>query len=169
MLGIGGVILRGHCQLLEAHENLAVHHANDVAVLNVHILDHLARELRGVGENLLFEQLARLPDGEACDIGLTGRIRAETRGRDVRILAGDDMHVAVAGKTHNLRRHLGVRGVCALPDFGFAALHGDRTVEVQLHTVRRRFPEKSGKPRCYTRMLPCRCRGGQVRSGSDIL
>lgn len=49
------------------------------------------------------------------------------------------MHVAVAGKTHNLRRHLGVRGVCALPDFGFAALHGDRTVEVQLHTVRRRF------------------------------
>ena len=139
MLGIGSVILRGHCQLLEAHENLAVHHANDVAVLNVHILDHLARELRGVGKNLLFEQLARLPDGEACDIGLAGSVGAETRGCDVRILAGDDMHVAVAGKTHNLRRHLGVRGVCALPDFGFAALHGDRTVEVQLHAVRRRF------------------------------
>ena len=167
MLGIGSVILRGHCQLLEAHENLAVHHANDVAVLNVHILDHLARELRGVGENLLFEQLARLPDGEACDIGLTGSVGAETRGRDVRILAGDDMHVAVAGKTHNLRRHLGVRGVCALPDFGFAALHGDRTVEVQLHTVRRRFQRN----RVDRRVVPecCHADAAADRSGLVLI
>ena len=51
MLGVGGVILRGHCKLLERHQNLAVHDADDAAVSDVHVFSHLPRELRRIGEN----------------------------------------------------------------------------------------------------------------------
>ena len=139
MLGVGSVILRGHCKLLERHQNLAVHDADDAAVSDVHVLDHLARDFGRVGKDLLLEKFARLPDGEARNIGLPGRIRAEARGGDVGILTGNNVYVAVAGKAQNLCRHLRVCGVRALADLCLAALHRDGTVQVQLHAVRRRF------------------------------
>ena len=45
------------------------------------------------------------------------------------------MDILVALQSHRLGGHLGVGGVGALADLGFAALHGDGAVQVQQHTV----------------------------------
>ena len=137
MLTVDGVILRGHRQLLERHEDLAVLLADDVAVHDVHAAHRLPRDLVGIFQDLLTENICGLPDGEARDVGLAGGVRAETRGRDVGVLTGLHAHVAVAGEAYRLRHHLGICRICALTDLGLAALEGHRAVEIQQHPVGR--------------------------------
>ena len=165
VLRVGGVILRGHCELLERHQNLAVHDADDAAVSDVHVFSHLARDFGRVGKDLLLEKFARLPDGEARNIGLPGRIRAEAGRGDVGILTGNNVYVAVAGKAQNLCRHLRVCGVRALADLCFAALHRDGTVQVQLHPVGRGF-KRNGINRG---VVPEGCHADAAANGAGLV
>ena len=53
VLAVRRVVLGGHGQLLQAHEHRAVLLADDVAVHDVHVVDGLAGQLGGVGQDLL--------------------------------------------------------------------------------------------------------------------
>ena len=86
MLGVRGVVLRGHRKVFQRHEHHAVALADDVAVDDVHIVDRLTGELCRVLKNFLPQERRRLADGEARDVGLAARVSAEACGRDVRIL-----------------------------------------------------------------------------------
>ena len=137
MLGMDGVILRGHGQLGQAHEHAAVGRPDDVGVDDVHVVGRLTGDLTGVVEDLLFEHLRGLPDGEACGEGLAGGVGAEARRGDVGILTGDDVDLLIVGQAEDLGAHLRVGGIRALADLGLADLQVDRAVEVQLQTAGR--------------------------------
>ena len=122
VLGMDGVILRGHGQLGQAHQHAAVGDADDVGVDDVHVISSLPRELAGVFEDLPLQQLGRLPDGEACRKGLAGGVSAEARRGHVGVLTGQNVYLFIIGQAKDLRAHLCVGCVCALTDLGFADL-----------------------------------------------
>ena len=165
MLGMYRVILGRHGQLAEAHQYFAVSHANNVAIHNIHVVRRLTGQFLRIGKNLFFQQQPCLADGEACHIGLTAGIGAQTGGRNVRILAGHHMHILIALETQYVGCHLGVSGIGALADLRFAALHGDGTVQIQQHTVGTGFQGNG----IYRRVVPECGHADTAADGAGIL
>ncbi len=66
-------------QLAQSHQLLPVAGADDLALYQVQIAHRHPRQLMGIGQDPLLEQLAGLADGKAADVGLAGGVGAQSR------------------------------------------------------------------------------------------
>ena len=103
-------------------------------------------------QDLLFQQLPGLTDGEPRHVGLSRRIRPCPERSHIRILGGDHMH-HLKWDPKRLRRHLRERCIRALPDLRLPDLHLDAPVLIEHHPACGRFQ----RDRPYPGVIPEDC------------
>ena len=165
MVTVHRVILDRHGQLGETHKSSVVILANDITVDDIQIQRCLSGQSLCMLQNLFLKQRSRLADGETCHVGLARCVSAKTRRRDIRILAGHDINVAVAGEADGFGGHLRIRGIRALTDLRLAALHCDRSVEIQQHAVGRGLERN----RVNARVVPERCQADAAADRAGVI